>query len=99
MTRLTQRQAWLKMAHAYAMVKPNQRHYVHTLTWSGCCAAISYLERTGAIRYRIANIMNNKIRQCLIGGGYFNPYPRVNYESFVLRADFCYLMAYACEDE
>lgn len=98
MTQLTERQAWLTIAEAFATDKGERTSFQKNLTVEGCCWALFVLrwgEHTlGSVVYYT---MTNKITDCLLPRckWFCRPYPKFDH----LRAGFCYLMAYACEEE
>lgn len=89
---MTERQAWLTIAEVYATELRNRTPIEFWIAHYGCCGAINEIE----VSDKVWKDMNGKIRECLTKSAYFCQYSPQN---DLLRADFCYLMYYSCEDE
>lgn len=92
---LSEKQAWLVIAEAYATPRRKRSHEEYTLCHYGLCWAIfMLLEELGGMSIITEGVyakMDDKIRRNLGGRLYFCPYFPAN---DLLRADFCYLMYY-----
>ncbi len=97
---MTETQAWLTIAEAYSIEWKDRTLLQRKLTQYGCCKSVIVLFdfNNGLITRRVHNTMFHKIKQCLFVPKriWFCP-PRKKFNH--LRAAFCDLMAYACEDE
>lgn len=105
MTHLTESQAWLTIAEAYYNWLSRRSSRQITLSNCGCCWAIKNLRgEQGIITDEIYFSMERKIIGCLTDGGgcHSGKYFLIEYNNRrndLLRADFCFLMHFACEDE
>jgi hypothetical protein len=103
MARMTEKQAWLVIAEAYATNYKDRTYEQGYLSGNGICYAIHFCIAVG---FDIQKCMNRKIEDC--GGNrnkYFCPIrkygdssPKQTVKCDAWRADFCYLMYYSCED-
>lgn len=94
MTYLSERQAWETIAEAYATEPKYRTAFQKQLTQSGCCTAVIYAMPIGG--FEMMRSMTKKIHQCLLPrrSWFCRPYRRYDH----LRADFCNLMAFSCEE-
>ncbi len=106
MTHLTEQQAWLTIAEAFATPRGERTDEEKQIAKTGVCAAFfglgsSWYDRHNLIRGRISvateQDMRNRIpRLNQIVNGEFWP---IHYRNDLLRADFCYLQYYMCGGE
>lgn len=83
---LTEKQAWEKIAEAFATTHDSRNYTQLILTLHGVCSAITRSTVTKIVRVR----MYNKVYQCLtVRQVYFCKLLPINDK---IRADFCHLM-------
>lgn len=105
---MTEKQAWLVIAEAYATEYEDRTGKQLRLSDSGLCSAVECLPTTEPVYCS----MQKKIKQCLLidrerwnGRVWFLPVRAFSEiilfkpEYDHLRADFCYLMHYSCGGE
>lgn len=111
MTHLSERQAWLVIAEAYATPYNRMTELQLYLTDVGCCNAVIGLCLRGFISHELLLDIKTFLEDFADDhtgfpddDAYF--YPTLKYHRSVFenkfnwgRADFCYFMAYACEDD
>jgi len=101
MKKLSEQQAWLTMARAYATPREERSELQRLLTRWGLCYSVKRLLDRRLISYQIENKMGNILVDSFstyiymlgVNGPYFCP---LDLAGDLLRADFCYGMYYRC---
>ena len=96
---MTEKQAWLTIAEAYATPRDERSILAYSLTFNGICTGINGLWDSGRIKYKNRNNMMDVISGSMGGRDYMSRYAHegrgvLRPANDLLRADFCYFQYY-----